>query len=337
MMTAITKSYLSRFHPVVHVSTTRGTWLGTGRRSDESTTLVPLDEPFTDESIFDSAQPLTVRFRGAMIEEDRDPGLRADNDLLVVTKFQFGSEPPLDRLHYMGSDDPTGWQGDFFRDTILSVRDLTKEELTVRVQVYDVDGVDSGLVDAVASVSSHAAVTFPQLTPYAAAAGLGVRPVVELVNNVDDHDVILDSRMKLEIAEPRTRTTLLQPGYFVHFDGEVPDPVTLGRDLRVRTEDGAEYTDGSYAVLEVRREFVESRDWEIDQKAAKLIAELDGKGQSGKAPLEFLEDTLAVYSDHRRLDRAEELRSKEDLSPDEEALLEELRNDPDLRPFLQTE
>ena len=317
--------------------TTGGTWLGTARASDDGAELSPLDAPFSDDGVFESAQPLTVRFRGAMVREDRDPVLRGNNDLLVVTKFQFGNEPPVDRLHYIGSDEPTGWHGDFFRDTILSVRDLTKGELTLRVQVYDVDGVDGGLIDAVERASSHAAVTFPQLTPYAGAVGLGVRPLVELVDSIDDHDVILDDRVTLEIAEPGTRCNLLQPGYFVHFDGEVPGSAELGRDLRVRFGDGTEYTGGSYAVLEVVRDHGGRREWEIDQKAAKLIAELNGKGQSGKAALDFLEDTLSAYTDYRRLDRAAELRSKEALTPHEETLLEELEADPDLRPFLRTD
>ena len=110
--------------------TSQGTWLGTGRRSDGTNALGPLDTPFEGEQVFEHAQPLTVRFRGAMLRTDRDPFPRGENDLLVVTSFAFGDEPPVDRLHYVGSDDALGWHGDFFHDTVLSLRDLTKDELT---------------------------------------------------------------------------------------------------------------------------------------------------------------------------------------------------------------
>lgn len=334
---AITNNYSDAIR-TGRMPASQGTWLGTGRRSDGSNALEPLDATFEGEERFESAQPLTVRFRGAMIRAERDPILRGENDLLVVTNFKFGDEPPVDRLHYMGSDDATGWHGDFFRDTVLSIRDLTKDELTVRIQVYDVDGVDREVVDAVRAASSRAAVAFPQLTPYAAAARLGIGPIVDLVDNLDDHDAILDSRITLRLAAERTRAGLLQPGYFVHFPSEtVADGLSLDRSLRVRTADGAEYADSSYAVLGIAREHAGGRDWEIDQKAAKLIAELNGKGQSGKAALEFLQDTLGAYSDYRRLDRAAELASKETLTEDEAALLDDYRSDPALRPFIGRE
>lgn len=312
-------------------------WLGTSRESDGSNVLGSLTREFADENVFENAQPLTVQFRGTMVREHADSFLRGQNDLLVLTKFQFGNEPPVDRMHYLGSEEPLGWHGDFFRDTVLSVRDLTKSELTIRIQVYDVDGIDPGLVDAVRSVSSESAALFPQLLPYAGLVGLSVGPVVELVNNVDDHDVILDDRIKLVVDEPGTRHDLLQPGYVVCVAGggaRDDRELTLDDDLTVRESDGSEYTDGSYAVLEVAREYVGRRDWEIDQKVAKLIAELNGKGQSGTASLEFLEGTLDAYSDYQRLDRATELRSKESLTDAERQLLDDLRADPDLRPYL---
>lgn len=316
------------------MSGTKSTWVGTGRSSAESAELGSLDREFTEDGVFESAQPLTVQFRGAMVRSREDSLLRGRNDLLILTKFQFGNEPPVDRLHYLGSDDPVGWYGDFFRDTILSVRDLTKRELTLRLQVYDVDGIDGDLVDAVRSISTEAAALFPQLLPHAGLVGLSVGPVIELIDNVDDHDAILDDRIKLVVEEPETRHNLLQPGYVVCVDGEVPDGATLDGDLRVRSADGTELADRNYAVLEVAREFVGRREWELDQKAAKLVAELNGKGQSGKASLDFLKDTLDAYGDYQRLGRAAELRSKESLTDAERQLLDDLRADPDLRPYL---
>ncbi|MCU0637750.1 MAG: hypothetical protein MUE87_03930 [Methanothrix sp.] len=69
---------------------------------------------------------------------------------------------------------------------------------------------------------------------------------------------------------------------------------------------------------------------EIDEKAAKLASELSGKGQSGKAALEFLRDTMKTYGNFRKLERIKELKAKAVLSPSEEKLLEDLMNDPEI-------
>lgn len=226
---------------------------------------------------------------------------------------------------------------DFFHDVVLSTRDFTDERLTIRIQVYDLDGVDEALVESVTGVASGAAVLFPQLAAYAGLVGLAAGPLVELVNNVDDHDPIVDERVTLEVAEPETRRKLLQPGYYVCFKNDVEGDLVLEDDLRVTAADGDEYDDASYAILQVSREYLGLREWEIDQKVAKLVAELDGKGQSGEGALHFLRQTLDVYTRFRQLQRATELRAKETLTDDEEQLLAELRDDPVLRDYLGTD
>ena len=104
----------------------------------------------------------------------------------------------------------------------------------------------------------------------------------------------------------------------------------------------------SYVVIEVERDFHAQREWEIDQKVSKLVAELNGKGQSGKAALEFLRETFDAYDKFKKLERAQELKNRKlkadkslseaekdkIISKDEIDLLKELTGDKALAPFL---
>lgn len=302
--------------------------------------LQSLTEKFSQRELFSSAQPITVRLRGVMTGKDYDLAFAGGNDLMIVTKFRIGNAPPVERLLFMQSDTDLGWHDDFFNDVIYSTRDFTGERLTLRLQVYDVDNIDEGLVKSVSSVAQQAAglaaaANFPLLAQFAAASvDFAVGPLVDLVNNLDDHDPILDNRITLEIAEPGTGHKLLQPGYVVYSKNSIDTGYRLGSNLRLRDSNGDEYEQGSYAVLELMREELADRQYEINQKAAKLIAELEGKGQSGQAAVTFLQDTLDVYSKFRKLERAHELQSKEELTDDEKKRLKDLKSNEALKPYL---
>jgi hypothetical protein len=70
------------------------------------------------------------------------------------------------------------------------------------------------------------------------------------------------------------------------------------------------------------------------KKAAKLMSELQGKGSSGKAAVEFVKDTIDGYNNFRNLQRIAELERKQNPTPEEIALLSKLKQDPKLVPFL---
>lgn len=58
---------------------------------------------------------------------------------------------------------------------------------------------------------------------------------------------------------------------------------------------GEPFLDASYAVYSIRKVDYQEPFWEIDQKIAKLLSELDGKGNSSRAPIDFLRDTMEGY------------------------------------------
>lgn len=306
--------------------------------------LSGLDSYFSPENQFHEAEPITINLRGVNIVESMDakPWHRSDkNDLMIVTLSQFGKEPPVTKLHFMKDNVECGWQGDLFHDVVLAMRDFKDltNSLTIRVQVYDLDKFDKSVIESVCDMAQSTAIAFPALAPYVGAASFGAKAASNLVNNIDQHDMILDQRIRLVAGEPHTGHNLLQPGYFVCFrrpvtEGEVK---YLDSQLHVLDGDKNEFKGCSYAVVEVQKEFRQNPGLEIDRKAAKLASELDGKGQSGKAALEFLIDTLSTYTKFRNLQRIKELEVKEKagtITEPEIKLLNELKDNPDLKPFL---
>jgi hypothetical protein len=305
-------------------------WLSTGLNAG---VLQGPTEKVSDREVFSSAQPMTVRLRGVMTAESRELFLKGGNDLVVVSKFQIGDEPPVERLHFMDNDTELGWHDDFFDDIIFTTRDFTGERLTLRLQVYDVDSLNRNLVESANQLAKKTAGIFPQLAPYAGAVDFAVDPIVTLVDTLDDHDQILDDRITLEVADPEVARKLLQPGLMVCLREPIDGGCELRDDLQVVRSNGSEY-DSSYAVIEVLRERLADRDQEITQKAAKLVAELQGKGQSSRTGLFFLRETLEAYNNFQRLERARSLRSQDELSDSEKELLADLESDTDLKPYL---
>lgn len=282
---------------------------------------------------------MTVSLRGVMFQPppmDKD----GKNDPIIVTTNQFGASAPMPRLHFMKNDVPLGWQGAFFDDTILAVSDLRPEwrKLTLRVQVYDLDRIPTDLFKAVGALAvTSVALAFPTLAPFAGAGAAVIGPLTNLIGNLDKHDEIIDQRVALEISDPEQEDMLLQPGYYVCFAQAVDDSRALHINHQLRVLDGInEFTKGSYAVLELEPFFTTDRVREIDQNAARLIAELDGKDTSGSA-IEFLRSAVGAADKFRRLERAQQLAAMDPatMTESDRILLAQLTSDPELAPFLR--
>jgi len=314
-------------------------WWACPLELDQASKLRGLDKYFSDDNMFMTADPLTISLRGAMIREKKDPFPGDQNDLAIMTTFQFGKEPPVQKLHYMCKNVKCGWQGDFFNDIVLSIRDFKDlgRGLALRTQIYDMDKFDKELVEKICGIASSTAVAFPYLAPYVGAASFGSQALLDVIHDLDKHDEIIDQRVKLEAEVSGTGHHLLQPGYFVCFREPVDaaaEGLALDSELHVQDSNGKQFDKFSYAVVEVQKEFREHKELEIDQKAAKLIAELNGQGQSGKSALEFLRSTIDTYTKFRKLERVQELQAKKELNDSEKALLKELEGDKELQAFL---
>jgi hypothetical protein len=310
-------------------------WYGCNENLTESTLQHPTTK-YSDEEIIRTADPVNVSLRGINVPESHD-FMGETNDLMIVVKFQFDNQPPVDRLVYLEHDVEPDWYDDFFDDVILSTNDFAYNELNIHLQVYDVDNISSDLVNSVTKFADEATsvITYPLLSQFAEYVDFAAEPLVKLVNYVNEHDRIIDNKLTLEINEdPNEGHDLLQPGYLVCFERETsidPDenPYSLNQDTKVTTPDGSTLEESSYAVLEVEREDVQTDSEQIDQKAAKLISELDGKGQSDSAAVNYLRQTLEGYNKYQKVQRAADLMAKDSLSESEKELLDRLKKDVD--------
>ncbi len=304
-------------------------WLGTTLQTGDSVALNDPTSNLPGATEFEPAAPLSIRLRGLNITERSDMHipLIGGNDVIIVTKTRFGSEPPIQRLHYLEREVEPGWKSSFFHDVLVSLRDFSDKRLTLTVQVYDVDGVPPWLIERVSDLAPMSEIVLPALAPVAELPNMSGEKLLQLVDSVDDHDPIIDQQITLEMEDRDARQPILQPCYLVCFEGSVPDgKYELGDNRQVHTADGDLY-DGNYAVFSLEREQYEKRDRELSQKASKLMRELNGKGQSDeKAAVDFLLDTMESYDNYTKLQRAKELQAKDNLTEAEQNLLADLRS-----------
>jgi len=300
-----------------------------------------------DERFFKDAQKLRITMEGAWIRDDKDGWGKGSNDLVIASKFRVGKNRPVTKLHYYKPDQPERqWESIVFHPEIFATNDFRESagEIALQLYIYDEDGlsdsVQKELTQAMDSAASSAAIAFPVFAPYAGlAAGAGTA-LIGLFDSLDDHDEIMGGKIRLAVNRPADQAfDHLQPGFFVCFGSSVDASLLqLGSDKKVYFKDGGthkEYEHVSYAVLRVDREQSISPDFEISQKMATLLTEIEqGKGGKGSSALHYLRSTIESYSTFKRLERHLELKNKAVKTDEEKQLLTELESDSKLIPFI---
>jgi len=154
---------------------------------------------------------------------------------------------------------------------------------------------------------------------------------------LDDHEPIIDSNLRLDVADDSTGYQVLQTDHWICFDEPQEADLILrpNMDIYHKEPQGGPFIDGSYAVYSIRKVHYQEPNWEIDQKVAKLLSELDGKGNSSRAPVDFLRDTMEGYTSFRKIQRYYELQGKGNRrTPEEEQLFNKLAQDTTIKPYL---
>lgn len=308
-------------------------WWGSKRSITDSNNLQQFTSLF-DEDVpqFNKADKIAVIFRKLVIFKEED--WATDNDLIVVSTFQFDDEPQVTRLHYLKHNVPIETNlTPFFHDLIFSTNDFNDSALTLEIKVYDLDDMDEDIINSVTGVAQTAAVAFPQIAPFTAFIGLVGASIIPFINSLDEHDVIIHQKIKFEISDEGTGISLLQPGYYVCFNQDV-DNIKIDSNLQILDVQDDTKTNLTHAIIELRNDHIEGSKWVINQKIAKLISELEGKGNSGKDSLEFLKETMKGYDSFKKLKRVSELKAKANRTTSEEELLEELIADEDINDYI---
>jgi len=134
------------------------------------------------------------------------------------------------------------------------------------------------------TAAGAAAIAFPVFAPYAGlAAGAGTA-LTGLFDTLDEHDEILNGRIRLAVNRPAKQGfDHLQPGFLVCFQSAVEaENLKLGSDRRVYFEEAGNwqhYEHLSYTVIRVDREQSVAPGFEINQKMATLLTEIEAGWQ----------------------------------------------------------
>jgi len=126
---------------------------------------------------------------------------------------------------------------------------------------------------------------------------------------------------------------ILQTGHWICFSEPQNEGLIIDSQLRI-SRDNNPFNESSYAVYSIRAEETEEPNWETNQKIATLLTELAGKGNSGKAAINFLNETMDGYTKFKKLKRINELKTKDKRTREENDLLEKLKSDNSLKPFI---
>lgn len=323
------------YHPL-HIST-----------NDEQNKLLPnateyygADEKEKSAAKIASASEFSIELTSVFVDKSYDDERRMflrergkTNDLLVVTTYQTGTSPPVQRVHYFKEGQEIGVVlRDLFKSLVCSFSDFKDSHVILQPQVYDIDKYDDikeGLA-RIFSVAQNVVVAFPVFAPYVAMGKTIGESLTTLLENMDEHDMIMDSNLKLRISDERTGANLLQTGHWIYFDEPQKPGLRLSPNLDLLNEDGTRFRKCSYVLYSIRKQQAQEPNWEVDQKVAKLLSELNGKGASGRAPIDFLRETIEGYSNYKKLKRFVELKDKKTrdvLSEDEQSLMDRLKSD----------
>jgi len=291
-----------------------------------------------------TASDVTVFLKKVYVNKGYDSNVKFwegkdTNDLLITTSFQVGTHPTVQRVHKYTPNRKIGFAEDFFKSIVCSFQDFTSNHINIRSQIFDVDSYkdfESNVSDFTKLIGDSG--IFSTVSPYLSLGSTVANSFLDLLDRLDSHDAIIDENLKLEIAEESTGSKILQTGHWVCFSEPQTAGLKLNYDLKVLDDDGADFDGCSYVVYTVRNVFDEEPEWEVTQKLATLLSELNGKGESGKPAISFLRDTMNGYSNFKKLKRIQALEDKKSqstITDEESKRLDTLRNDPSLKPFLQ--
>ena len=229
---------------------------------------------------------MSVHLNGVYIAESYDAGMFTEgvtNDLLIVSSFQTGTSPTVQRIHYYkNKQEIHQWIGNFFKSLVCSFTGFNDSHITLRLQIYDIDDYEKwkDVLSSISSFGQHASVTFPVIAPYVTVGLPAATGILELVDKLDEHDKIIDDNLRLEITLENVGTQILQTGHWIYFKEPQEVGLKVNSILQViddRNGNQDLFNKCSYGVYSIRAEEDPEPQWEIDQKMAKLLSELDGK------------------------------------------------------------
>ena len=93
------------------------------------------------------------------------------------------------------------------------------------------------------------------VAPYVALGTSIAKGLTEFLNKLDKHDAIIDSNLRLDVADDSTGYQVLQTGHLICFDEPQEEALILkpNMDIYHKEPQGRPFVDGSYAVYSIRK------------------------------------------------------------------------------------
>jgi hypothetical protein len=288
-----------------------------------------------------AAEAFTVSLRTVMVAQDMDGFLRGDNDVLVLSAASLGEKPAVQRVHYYEEELPAGTVlKDFIAETMYVCDDYSgTDRLWMELNIVEVDtdtGERKALLSAFKSFAVTAGAVFPATLPYSMAASGIFSAIEKLVSALETDEPAL--KVPVTLYPPDRMGAPLQRGSFVVFANPVEGgdyELQANGELAMKSG-GAVVT--TYVVFTAEPVKVVSPEWIISQRVATLLTQItEGNRNTAKGSVDFLNDTLQLYSNFSDLRRYLGIMKRKEqgsMTAEEKALMDRIGVREELKPFL---
>jgi hypothetical protein len=73
--------------------------------------------------------------------------------------------------------------------------------------------------------------------------------ILNLIDQINEHDKIIDDTLRLEIAQPNIGSVILQTGNFIYFNLPQKEGLKFDSTKKIVNENGDSFTGCDYAVI----------------------------------------------------------------------------------------
>jgi len=286
-----------------------------------------------------AAQPFTVSMVATVVAEDLDGFLRGKNDILVLSRSAMGDQPQVERIHAFEEEVPKGRPiKNILADCMFLADDYNGlDKLWLEVHVLEIDtdtGERKAAVTAFQSLAALAGGIFPAIMPYAFGASAVVGLIDKLMSILEKDTHVVRVPFAMYPDAPRPGRAPFQAGTYVTF-ATPQEPAGFKLQSNGLLTTGNKPSEVSYAIFDVAPAKQVSPKYVASQKVATLLTQMQkGNSNSPLATVDFLTATLTQYSNFGKLTRYLELKSKDEPSAEEKALMAEIGKLEVLKPFL---
>jgi hypothetical protein len=233
---------------------------------------------------------------------------------------------------------------DFISDTIYLTSDFhPPSQIHLTLEVTEVNaGADErdAAIQAFNGLAQTVGAVFPVVLPYSAFVGGAATAAKKLVDALTSSATSHISDVIRLYPPGKTDDIDLQAGRYVAVDQDRDlTNCSLRADGKL-VRDGQEVLDIPYVAFRLERGEAPSPEFVVAQRVATLLTQLSAGGNDPtKSSIEFVGDTLSVYSQFRDLERYAELLKKQKTNPDsvsdaEKAVMARIQTNPALEDFL---